>query len=307
MRSATSSYQLDCVQCGGWSPSSCAVARYRGRVIRYVDIDDATMRAMERHETRAHAIPNREVRDLGHAVILHDRRDADPFWNRMASVRWPDDDEGFDRRLTEALALFAVLGRRPHVWPSPAHGRPVDLAARLEVHGFKAFGAGHVMVLDDPAGSPPVRADEPGRGVTLHAIRTPADAGPTDCDELGLVLAESFGALPGRAEQLAADLRLALDDSRVVLVLVRVDGEPAVAAKATTFDGFTYLSSIGTRDAYRGRGLAGLATRHAMAVAGAHEAGRTYLGVFSDNAPALQLYTRLGFASVGESPDMLLG
>ena len=78
-------------------------------------------------------------------------------------------------------------------------------------------------------------------------------------------------------------------------------------AKATTFDGFTYLSSIGTRDAFRGRGLAGLATRHAMAVAGAREAGRTYLGVFSDNEPALRLYTRLGFASVGESPDMLLG
>jgi ribosomal protein S18 acetylase RimI-like enzyme len=276
-------------------------------VIRHVDIDDTTMRALERHETSAHAIPRREVRDLGHAVVLHDPRDADPFWNRMASVRWPDDEEGFDGRLAEALALFAVLGRRPHVWPSPAHSRPVDLAARLEQNGFSAFGAGHVMVLDDPAGSPPVRATEPGRGVTLHAIRTPADAGATDCDELGVVLAESFGAPPGRAEQLAADLRVTLEDSRVVLVLVRVDGEPAACAKATTFDGYSYLSSIGTRSAFRGRGLAALATRHAMAVAGASEKGRAYLGVFSDNEPALRLYTRLGFASVGESPDMLLG
>jgi ribosomal protein S18 acetylase RimI-like enzyme len=275
-------------------------------VIRYVDIDDTTMRALERHETRTHAIPDREVRELGHAVVLHDPRDADPFWNRMASVRWPDDGKGFDGRLTEALALFAVLGRRPHVWPSPAHSRPADLAARLERHGFGAFGAGHVMVLADPAGSPPVRATEPGPGVTLHAIGTPADAGATDCDELGVVLAESFGAPPGRAEQLAADLRLTLDDSRVVLVLVRVDGEPAACAKVTTFDGYSYLSSIGTRGAFRGRGLAGLATRHAMAVAGAREMGRAYLGVFSDNEPALRLYTRLGFASVGESPDMLL-
>lgn len=282
------------------------MARYRGPVIRHVAIDDATMRAMERHETRAHAIPNRDVRDLGHAVVLHDPVDADPFWNRMASVRWPGDDGGFDRRLTEALALFAVLGRRPHIWPSPAHSRPVDLAARLEAHGFRAFGAGHVMVLDDPAASPPVRVDEPGRGVTLQAIRSPADAGATDCDELGVVLAESFGAPTGRAGQLAADLRLTLDDPRIVLVLVRVDGEPAACAKATTFDGFTYLSSIGTRDAYRGRGLAGLATRHAMAVAGGREVGRTYLGVFSDNETALRLYTRLGFASVGESPDMML-
>jgi ribosomal protein S18 acetylase RimI-like enzyme len=275
-------------------------------VIRFVGIDDTVMRAVERHETRAHAIPGREVRDLGHAVVLHDPGDADPFWNRMASVRWPDDGAGFDARLTEALALFAVLGRRPHVWPSPAHSRPADLAARLEAHGFGAFGAGHLMVLDDPAASPPVRATELGHGVTLHAIRTAADAGATDCDELGVVLAESFGAPPGRAEQLAADLRLTLDDSRVVLVLVRMDGEPAACAKATTFDGFTYLSSIGTRDAFRGRGLANLATRHAMAVAGIRDARGTYLGAFSDNEPALRLYTRLGFASVGESPDMLL-
>ncbi len=289
------------------TPVRSTVAGYRGPVIRYVDIDDTTMRAMERHETSAHAIPGREVRDLGHAVVLHDPRDADPFWNRMASVRWPDDDEGFDRRLTEALALFAALGRRPHVWPSPAHSRPADLAERLETNGFHAHGAGHVMLLDDLAGSPPVRASELGSGVTLHAIRTAADAGATDCDELGVVLEESFGALPGRAEQLAADLRLTLDDPRVLLVLVRVDGEPAVSAKATTFDGFTYLSSIGTRGAFRGRGLAGLATRHAMAVAGVREAGRTYLGVFSDNTPALRLYTRLGFVSLGESPDMLLG
>jgi ribosomal protein S18 acetylase RimI-like enzyme len=276
-------------------------------VIRHVDIDDTTMSALERHETRAHAIPGREVRDLGHAVVLHDPQDADPFWNRMASVRWPDDDEGFDARLTEALALFAALGRRPHVWPSPVHSRPVDLAARLEAHGFNAFGAGHVMVLDDPSGTPPVRPTEPARGVTLHAIRTAADAGVTDCDELGLVLAESFDAPTGRAEQLAAGLRITLEDPRVVLVLLRVDGEPAACAKATTFDGFTYLSSIGTRSAFRARGLAGLATRHVIAVTGARHAGRTYLGVFSDNEPALRLYTRLGFATVGESPDMLLG
>ena len=122
----------------------------------------------------------------------------------------------------------------------------------------------------------------------------------------GLVLAESFGALPARAAELAADLRRTLDDPRIVLVLVRVDGEPAACAKATTFDGLTYLSSIGTRDAFRGRGLAGLATRHAMAVSGAGRPGSAYLGVFSGNEPALRLYARLGFASLGEAPDLLL-
>jgi ribosomal protein S18 acetylase RimI-like enzyme len=265
------------------------------------------MRTLERHEVHAHAIPRREVRDLGHAVMLHDPEDPDPFWNRLQSVRWPADDMGFETRLAEALALFLALGRQPHIWPSPMHSQPADLAERLAANGFRDIGAGHVMVLDDPAAARPVRPTEPGRGVTLHAIRTAADAAERDPEDIGRVLAESFGALPERGPELARDLRRTLDDPRIVLALVRVDGEPAACAKATTFEGLTYLSSIGTRDAFRGRGLAGLATRHVMAAAGAREAGAAYLGVFSGNVPALRVYTRLGFASVGESPDMLFG
>lgn len=265
------------------------------------------MRALERHEVRAHAIPSRDVRDLGHAVLLSDPYDSDPFWNRLQSVRWPADEAGFEARLTEALALFLALGRQPHIWPSPVHAAPADLVERLAVNGFRDVGGGHVMVLDDPAAVGPVRPTELDRGVTMHAIRTPADATARDPDDMGRVLAESFGSLPDRGPELAADLRRTLADPRIVLAIVRLDGEPAACAKATTFDGLTYLSSIGTRDAFRGHGLAGLATRHAMAAAGAREAGRTYLGVHSGNEPAIRLYTRLGFASLGESPDMLLG
>jgi ribosomal protein S18 acetylase RimI-like enzyme len=151
-----------------------------------------------------------------------------------------------------------------------------------------------------------VRPTELGPGVTLHGIRAPQDAGPADCDDAGLVLAEAFGALPGRAPQLADDLRAALPDPRVALVLVRVDGEPAAVAKATTFDGLTYLSSIGTRAGFRGRGLAALATRHALAVSGRRAGGRAYLGVFTGNEPAIRVYARLGFATLGDSPDLLL-
>ena len=106
--------------------------------------------------------------------------------------------------------------------------------------------------------------------------------------------------------ELAGDLRRTLDDPRIALVLVRMDGEPAAVAKATTFDGFIYLSSIGTRRAFRGRGLGGLATRHAVAIGGGADAHVVYLGVFSGNAPAIRLYERLGFASIGEAPDLLL-
>jgi ribosomal protein S18 acetylase RimI-like enzyme len=280
-------------------------------VIRHVAIDEATMRSLERHETVAHAIPGREMRDLGHAFVLFDHLDPEPFWNRMAGVRWPLDEAGFDVRMTEMLVLFAAHGRRPHVWPSPVHGTPGDLATRLAACGFSDIGAGHVMLLDRPALCGPVGPGEAGRGVTIHGVRTAADAGPDDLGDAGLVLAEAFGAPATRGPELADDLRRTLADPRIVIVLVRVDDEPAACAKATTFDGLTYLSSIGTRSRFRGRGLAALATRHAVAIGrrspgAADGPGLVYLGVHCGNAAALRLYERLGFASVGESPDMLL-
>jgi len=268
-------------------------------------IDAAAMLALERHETDSHAIPSREVRDLGDALVLYDARDPDPFWNRMARVRWPSDPAAFDRRLTEAMALFVVLGRRPHVWPSPVHAEPADLAERLASNGFRDVGGGHLMVLSDPESCGPVGPGDAGPGVTLQAVRRAADAAPADPDEMAGVLAESFGALPVRAAELAADLRLTLDDPRVVLAIARVDGEPASVAKATSFDGHTYISSVGTRPQFRGRGLAALVTRHVLSAASAGDARTVYLGVFSGNRPALRVYERLGFASIGESPDLL--
>ena len=272
---------------------------------RQFAIDDDALRLLERHETLAHAIPRRDVRDLGDAYVLYDDRDPDPFWNRMVSVRWPSEPAAFDRRLTEALTLFALLSRTPHVWPSPVHSRPDDLVARLLANGFGDAGTGHVMVLPDPASTAPVQPSELGPGMTLSAIRGAGDAQAGDLEDVGLVLAESFGAPPPRATELAADLRATLDDPRVLVALARVDGEPAAVAKATTFDGLTYLSSIGTQSAFRGRGLAPLVTRHALAAA-AGSSRLAYLGVWSGNEPALKVYERLGFASLGEAPDLLL-
>jgi ribosomal protein S18 acetylase RimI-like enzyme len=263
------------------------------------------MLAVERHETDAHAIPGREVRDLGDALMLHDPRDGDPFWNRLARVRWPDDPAAFDRRLTEVMALFLVLGRRPHVWPSPVHALPGDLALRLVANGFGDIGGGHLMVLGDRAACEPVRPGEPDRDVTLQAIRRAVDARPGDPRDMAGVLTEAFGSPPARTAELAADLDRTLDDPRVALAMARVDGVPAAVAKATSFGGHTYVSSVGTRPAFRGRGLAGLVTRHAVAAAGTEVRDTVYLGVFSGNQPALHLYGRLGFVSIGEAPDLL--
>jgi ribosomal protein S18 acetylase RimI-like enzyme len=282
------------------------VVGYRGPVTRYLPVDEATLLRLERHETDAHAIPRREVRDLGDALVLYDPDDTDPFWNRMVSVRWPADPAAFDHRLAQALGLFGVLARRPHIWPSIAHGRPADLVERLEANGFRDVGGGHIMVLDDRAACPPVSPADVAPGVAVRTIIRAANAGPGDVEAAADVLAESFGAPPWRARDLAADLRVTLDDPRIALILARVGGEPAAVAKATTFDGCSYLSSIGTRPAFRGRGLGAIVTREAVAAGLGRGADLVYLGVFSGNGPAYRLYEHLGFRSLGESPDMLL-
>jgi ribosomal protein S18 acetylase RimI-like enzyme len=275
-------------------------------VTERLPIDAATMTAIERHELYSHAIPSRETRDLGDALLLHDPHDGDPFWNRLQAVRWPEDPVSFDQRLTEALALFAIIGRQPHVWPSPVHAGPPDLALRLQGNGFVDIGGGHLMVLAHPQTAGPVRPGELPRDVEVKVIARPEDAEQGDLDDTGLVLATAFGAPAARAPELTRDLARTLPDRRVALVLVRVDGVAATVAKATTFNGWTYLSSIGTLPGFRGRGLASLATRAAIAAAHDVEDGTPYLGVFSGNTTAIRLYERLGFRSVGESPDLLL-
>jgi len=91
------------------------------------------------------------------------------------------------------------------------------------------------------------------------------------------------------------------------VVLVFVDGSPAaIARRATTADG-SYLSSIGTRPAFRGRGLGALVTALAVQDAAAASGPLVHLAVEIDNVRAIRLYERLGFSILGEpAPDLLL-
>ena len=113
-------------------------------------IDAAMMRRLLLHEARVHAIPGRDLRDLGDSILLHDPAEREPFWNRLEGLRWPDDPGAFDKRLTEVLVLFASIGRTPHIWASPLHDSPADLASRLEANGFRDMGMGNLMLLVRP-------------------------------------------------------------------------------------------------------------------------------------------------------------
>ena len=121
------------------------------------------------------------------------------------------------------------------------------------------------------------------------------------------VLMAAFAVDPERHPGVVAETLASLADPRFMHYLVRRDGMPVAVARRATFDGISYLSSIGAVDAVRGLGFGRLVTASAM-VDGFDEGNEwVHLGVYADNIPARRLYESLGLAMAGEpGPDMIL-
>jgi GNAT superfamily N-acetyltransferase len=271
-------------------------------------IDGATLRRLLRHEAEVHAIPGRELRDLGDSLLLHDVIDPEPFWNRLEGICWPSEPSAFDRRLGEVWVLFASIGRQPHIWLAPPHDEPDDLEARLLANGFEDMGKGLLMI---------TRADDRARealavplGPDMAIERLSRIGGPAAevaADAIVGVLFDAFGVGEARRAGIVAETVATLADARFTHYLVRRGGEPVAVARRATFGGLSYLSSIGTVDRARGQGFGRLVT--ATALVDAIEAGSewVHLGVFADNPGAIALYERLGFvAGMDPGPDMVL-
>ena len=272
-------------------------------------IDASTVRRLLRHEAEVHAIPGRTLRDLGDALLLHDADEPEPFWNRAEAIRWPADGAGFDRRLAEIGVLFASIGRQPHVWTSPPHDEPADLVDRLLANGFENVGEGLLLVArDGELARTAVRRSGLGRTMTLerHRAVTGADSAAVAAGVVS-VLIDAFGVDMARRPGLIGETRTSLADPRFMHYLVRQEGVPVAAARRATFDGLSYLSSIGTVEAVRGLGLGRFVTAAAMLDALDEGSEWIHLGVFADNLPARRLYESLGFTMSGDpGPDMIL-
>ena len=271
-------------------------------------LEPAVVIRLLRHEAIVHTVPNRELRDLGDALLLHDPVDAEPFWNRLEAVRFPDDRDAFDRRLAEVGILFASIGRQPHIWLLPPYDTPADVYGRLVAAGFEDAGAGHVMVAVNDAKARAAAGGPLSPGVTVERHRR--IAGPAGGDVAAAivdVLLAAFSVGPERRAGVLAETAASLADPRFTHYLVRVDGDPVAVTRRATFDGISYLSSIGTIPAARGWGLGRLVTATATTDGFAEGSELVHLGVFTDNPAAKALYEALGYTFVGDpGPDMVL-
>jgi ribosomal protein S18 acetylase RimI-like enzyme len=268
-------------------------------------LDAEKLRFLETHQVRAVTIPGRGWRDLGDAVMLYSALETEPFFNRLAAVRWPSRPDVFDARLAEACDLFAALERRPYVWAVPGLSEPEDLIARLAANGFVDQGGGYDMVLvRPPDGATSTRP--PGGAVLEHWNRSTDDEIPARADTLAAVIGDSFEVPRARHSNLVREIGLTLGRPDFHAYMLTVDGEPVATGQRYTFDGASYLSSIGTRPGWRGRGFGAHITRLLAADSLADGVDLIYLGVYSENAAAIRLYERLGFSILGgRSADML--
>ncbi|MGD0123138.1 MAG: GNAT family N-acetyltransferase [Candidatus Limnocylindrales bacterium] len=265
-----------------------------------------TLRFLEVHPVRAISIPGRAWRDFGDSVMLFSAGEKEPFFNRLTAVRWPEDPREFDGRLGQALELFSALERKPYLWIIPGLSTPRDMVSRLTVNGFVDQGGGFDMILlRDPDTARPV---ELLRGAILERWNGPLEADrPALAEALALVIGESFYIPQVRRESLIAEIGLTLQQPYFHAYLIRVDGEPVATGERYVFDGASYISSIGTRPAWRGRGFGEVITRALARDSIAAGLDLIYLGVYADNARAIRLYERLGFGVLGpRSSDMLL-
>ena len=233
--------------------------RYRcpmaGTDVALHGVDEPTMRRLLIHEARVHALPGREVRDLGDAILLIDPIDPEPFWNRRRPSAGRLTRRPSIGASAELLILFTALVRQPHIWPAPAHDTPTDLVARLEANGFRDVGAepghGRWSIAAKARDRASLRLPPGIRLERLHGLagrgRTPGG------DRHRVRAARRVRRRAGPARRRSRRRRWRRSGTRAfTYYLLRLDGNPAAVARRATFDGASYLSSIGTATWARG-------------------------------------------------------
>ena len=251
------------------------------------EVDAQTMRRLLLHEARVHAIPGRTLRDLGDAILLHDPADAGavlepargaPLAGRARRLRPAADRDARAVRVARPpAARLAVAAPRCARRPRRPASSPTAFATWARAGSWSSSirlrPSGVGRRVDERRGDRRAPGRPVGRGRRAPPPRAIVE-----------VLLDAFDVEAERQAGIEAETAASLRHPWFTHYLVRHDGRPAAVARRATFDGLSYLSSIGTAGWARGRGL-GRPGDRAWPAPTALAAGSdyVYLGVFADN------------------------
>jgi len=196
--------------------------------------------------------------------------------NAVAAGRLPLAD-----KLQRCAALYRDAGL-PLVFRITPFSQPPALDAELAALGLAALDDTRVMVNTAlPAGPAPALPP----GVCWLPLPAPA-------------YAEAVGQLRGSPEsqRLAHAQRLASSPVPYHGYAIERDGEVLACGQFTQEAELAGLYDVFTRERERGKGWARLLCQRLLSLAASQGAKVGYLQVEADNAPARQVYARLGFA-----------
>jgi ribosomal protein S18 acetylase RimI-like enzyme len=188
-----------------------------------------------------------------------------------------------DRKLAHCERVYAQQGLAPLFRMTP-FDQPRDLEPALAARGYVAFEETLVQAM--PLERPP-EVPEAGPEVELAALPVAA-------------FVEAAGDLRRSPPQQREAHRERLLNSPLEkrLVAVRSGGRVVCAAQVAAEGELAGLYDIVTAEDARGNGYATLACASLLSWAWQHGAQAAYLQVSADNAPAISIYRKLGFATV---------
>lgn len=186
-----------------------------------------------------------------------------------------------DAKIEHCEAVYAARGL-PALFRITPFRKPPELESVLERRGYVAFDPTLVQVVRLPHAFVAPRAGD------VELVTPPVAA-----------FVDTVGELRGSThEQRAAHLeRLAHTPLATHVVVARVDGCAAACGQVALADGLAGIYDMVTAPELRGRGLATLIVDALLTWARGRGASHAFLQVNDDNAPALAVYARFGFAT----------
>ena len=172
--------------------------------------------------------------------------------------------------------------RLPTLFRMTPFAKPAELDAALERRGYRRFDDTLVQTLD-LAGwhSAPSRVD--------------VDIASMPVTDFVAAVAKLRGSTP--AQQAAHLERLALSPLTVQPLVARVDGEAVACGQIAYDDDIAAIYDMVTAPDWQGRGLASALVDALLAHARSRGTRLAFLQVNDDNAPALAVYRKFGFAT----------